>query len=309
MDVRWLEDFLALVDLRNFTRAAEFRNVSQAAFSRRIQSLEQWLGTPLVIKGASPVRLTDAGEQFRDSARIAVERLFEARSSIRASQFDVMTQVRIAMPSVLARSEFKRILDAFGDRNRSSFSVIVGATSDVVARYLAGDADILFTHDCPAIPVHDNLTQHRRLHIRKDVFQPYASKDPARRDRFDFPGSKSRPVPLITYSQKAYFTRLFEHLLDRNKGALPYKQRVQCDMSDVLKEVIASGYGIGWLPQSAVEPLDTAPISAIGGPEWRLEIDICAFRPQKTLSPNIEKVWTMLEQSTAFGMPDQGDTR
>lgn len=65
MDIRWLQDFLALAELRNFTRAAEFRAVSQAAFSRRIQSLEHWVGTALVVKGAQPVRLTDAGAQFR----------------------------------------------------------------------------------------------------------------------------------------------------------------------------------------------------------------------------------------------------
>ncbi|MGH1414868.1 MAG: LysR family transcriptional regulator [Pelagimonas sp.] len=294
MDVRWLEDFLALVELRNFTRAAEFRNVSQAAFSRRIQSLEQWLGTALVVKGASPVRLTDAGDQFRDSAKIAVERLFEARSSIRSSQFDVMSQVRLAMPSVLARSEFKHILKAFGEKNRSSFSVIVGTTSDVVARYLAGDADILFAHDCPASPTHENLDQHQRLVIREDVFQPYAPNDPARRQAIGFPGSATAPVPLVAYSQRVYFARLFEHVLERSDQPLPYKVRVQCDMSDVLKEVIASGYGVGWLPQSTVDPRADTGISPIGGAEWQLSVPICAFRPNQKLSPNIEAIWQAL---------------
>ncbi|MDB4073587.1 LysR family transcriptional regulator [Ascidiaceihabitans sp.] len=47
MDIRWLVDFLALAGLRNSTQAVEIRNVSQAAFSRRIQSLEQRLGVIL----------------------------------------------------------------------------------------------------------------------------------------------------------------------------------------------------------------------------------------------------------------------
>ncbi len=295
MDVRWLEDFLALVELRNFTRAAEFRNVSQAAFSRRIQSLEQWLGTPLVVKGASPVRLTEAGEQFQESAKIAVERLFEARSSIRSNQFDVMSQVRIAMPGVLARSEFKGFLDIFGKKNRSSFSVLVGATSDVVARYLAGDADILFAHDCPALPPHEALENHQRLVIREDLFRPYASTDPSLRKTLEFPGSPRRPVPLVAYSQRAYFARLFEHVLDRAPDPLPYKVRVQCDMSDVLKEVIAAGYGVGWLPQTAVDPKVDLNLAPIGGPDWQVSVQICAFRPKQKLSPNIEAIWQALE--------------
>ena len=294
MDVRWLEDFLALVELRNFTRAAGFRNVSQAAFSRRIQSLEQWVGTDLVVKGASPVRLTEAGEQFREDAKIAVDRLFEARSSIRSNQFDVMSQARIAMPQVLARSEFKRVLDVIGQKHRSSFSVIVGNTNDVVARYMAGDADILFAHDCRAIPTHDRLDRHERLVIRRDRFMPYAVKDAARRDGFGFPGSARAPFPLIAYSQRAYFSRLFEHVLERAGQALPYKLRVQCDMSDVLKEVIVAGYGVGWLPASTVDPAAAEEIAPIGGDEWALDVDICAFRPPGQPAPRIAAIWTAL---------------
>ena len=48
MDIRWLQDFLTVAERGNFTRAAEERNASQAAFSRRIQALESWLGVTLI---------------------------------------------------------------------------------------------------------------------------------------------------------------------------------------------------------------------------------------------------------------------
>ena len=37
MDLDWLKDFLALAEQKNFSRAADARNVSQPAFSRRIR--------------------------------------------------------------------------------------------------------------------------------------------------------------------------------------------------------------------------------------------------------------------------------
>ena len=40
MDAAWLEDFLALVDLGHFSRAAEQRCITQPAFSRRVRALE-----------------------------------------------------------------------------------------------------------------------------------------------------------------------------------------------------------------------------------------------------------------------------
>ena len=40
MEIKWLEDFVTLADTSSFSRAAELRNVTQPAFSRRIKQLE-----------------------------------------------------------------------------------------------------------------------------------------------------------------------------------------------------------------------------------------------------------------------------
>ena len=40
METKWLEDFISLDETNNFSRSAALRHVTQPAFSRRIQSLE-----------------------------------------------------------------------------------------------------------------------------------------------------------------------------------------------------------------------------------------------------------------------------
>lgn len=290
MDVRWLQDFLALAELGNFTRAAEFRSLSQAAFSRRIQSLEHWVGTALVVKGSQPVRLTEAGEQFREGARASVERLLEARAEIRGHQFEVMTQIRLAMPTVLARSELQSVLSVIGPKARTSFSVLTGTTSDVTARFLAGDADILLAHDCAAVANHDGLAAQERAVLRQDRFLPYAAKG----QDFGFPGTPRRPFPLVAYAQRAYFALLFEHVIERAPGPPAYRIAVQCDMSDVLKEVIVAGLGVGWLPESAVDEASLTRIEPIGGPDWALPLEICAYRHKHSAGPKVDAVWQAL---------------
>ena len=42
MELQWIDDFLALCQTRNFTRAAEARCTTQSAYSRRVQRLEEW---------------------------------------------------------------------------------------------------------------------------------------------------------------------------------------------------------------------------------------------------------------------------
>ncbi|MEL0519326.1 LysR family transcriptional regulator, partial [Neisseria gonorrhoeae] len=69
MQLKWLEDFVALEQTRNFSRAAELRNVTHPAFGRRIKALEAWAGTPLIERGSSPVTLTAAGASLLDNAQ------------------------------------------------------------------------------------------------------------------------------------------------------------------------------------------------------------------------------------------------
>ncbi|WFN95937.1 LysR family transcriptional regulator [Edwardsiella ictaluri] len=64
MDVKWLEDFISLQRLGNFSAAARARNVTQPAFSRRIRALEMWLGVPLFDRSSNPILLTPYGERF-----------------------------------------------------------------------------------------------------------------------------------------------------------------------------------------------------------------------------------------------------
>ncbi|MEM8812080.1 MAG: LysR family transcriptional regulator [Pseudomonadota bacterium] len=65
MDVNVLCDFLCLADVRNFRSAAEIQGVTTSGLSRRIKTLEQFVGIELVDRSKSPVELTQAGKQMQ----------------------------------------------------------------------------------------------------------------------------------------------------------------------------------------------------------------------------------------------------
>ncbi|MEZ5476956.1 MAG: LysR family transcriptional regulator [Thiolinea sp.] len=58
MELRWLDDFIALANMRHFSRAAEARHVSQPTFSRRIKLLEEAVGATLIDRNTLPLSLT-----------------------------------------------------------------------------------------------------------------------------------------------------------------------------------------------------------------------------------------------------------
>ena len=76
MDIKRLTHFIALAEERRFVAAAAQVHLSQAAFSRSIQALEEQLGLRLFDRGPQGVALTQVGETVLARARSLV---FESR--------------------------------------------------------------------------------------------------------------------------------------------------------------------------------------------------------------------------------------
>ena len=76
VDQKLLEDFLSLCRHRSFSHAAQERNVTQPAFSRRIRALEEWLGVVLFDRTALPVRLTAQGDLLQSPSLSSLRTVF-----------------------------------------------------------------------------------------------------------------------------------------------------------------------------------------------------------------------------------------
>lgn len=73
MELRHLQHFIAVAEELSFTRAAERVHIVQSALSTSIQSLEDELKAPLLIRSTRQVQLTPAGTAFLERAREAIK--------------------------------------------------------------------------------------------------------------------------------------------------------------------------------------------------------------------------------------------
>ena len=85
MDLSELTVFLTVAREGSFSRAAERLYRTQPAVSLAIRKLEDSLGQPLFVRGARPVRLTDAGSLLREYA----ERLLNLRDEVKKGLLDL----------------------------------------------------------------------------------------------------------------------------------------------------------------------------------------------------------------------------
>src|SRR5438270_10978357 len=72
MELRHLRYFVAVAEELNFRKASDRLRVAQPALSRQIQDLEADVGTKLLDRNTSGVRLTDAGAAFLAETRLTL---------------------------------------------------------------------------------------------------------------------------------------------------------------------------------------------------------------------------------------------
>ena len=84
--LRAVKAFVAAAKYESFTLGAEALCVSQAAISRQIRELENYLGAQLFTRVGRTVELTSAGALFFDAAQLSFVNIAQAAERIRSSQ-------------------------------------------------------------------------------------------------------------------------------------------------------------------------------------------------------------------------------
>ncbi|MDH3287123.1 MAG: LysR family transcriptional regulator [Betaproteobacteria bacterium] len=101
MDLRSIRYFIQIADCGSITRAAGNLGVAQPALSRHVQSLENELGMPLLVRLPRGVRLTAPGRQFLDHCRRALRELERAKEELRANAGSPKGQVILGVSPTL----------------------------------------------------------------------------------------------------------------------------------------------------------------------------------------------------------------
>lgn len=292
MELSWLEDFLTLAQCAHFSRAAELRHMTQPAFSRRIRTLEEWVGTPLFDRARQPVVLTDAGRRFLPAARETLQRLDQAREDCVETARAASATLHFAATHSLSLGFFPgwlRALEAAGP-----FGAI-RLTSDSLQAceqiMVQGQAQFLLCHHSPA--ARSPLEEARFLSVRVggDVLAPLSAPGPGG-PRHALEG---RPVPLLAYSPESGLGRILAGAGD-SPASRPWLEPVfTSHLATVLRTMALEGRGVAWLPLAlAAEDLARGALVRAGDASWDVAVDIRLFRPRAPLAQAAERFWDLV---------------
>lgn len=113
MDIRQLEYFQTVANLRSITKAAHQLYVSQPTITIAIQKLEQELELPLFDRNQKQFVLTKEGQMFLDRITDVLSRLQDAVSEINEHKNLQKGYLRIGIPPMIGSCLFPEIIAGF----------------------------------------------------------------------------------------------------------------------------------------------------------------------------------------------------
>jgi DNA-binding transcriptional LysR family regulator len=300
MEVNWLEDFLTLSITRNFSRAAELRNVTQPAFSRRIRNLEYWVGAVLIDRSLFPIGLTLAGEAFRKTAQETVDTLRNGREEAQGLMPTKSGEiVAIAASHTIAVSFFADWHAALqASTGAIKARVIADNVAGCVEALITGHCDLMLAYSSAALPTLAQMNRYPSAALVSERLVPVSAPESTGSARYTL--TSREMLPYLCYPSNSYLGRLTASVIDRENLAARLDFRYECSMSDVLKSGVVAGAGIAWIPELAVrDELAAGSLVYAGDDRHTATLGISLYRQAEPSRPEVERIWKACLEASA----------
>lgn len=289
MNLRQLEQFVAVAETLSFSRGAARAHSSQPALSTAISKLEDELGVRLLSRRKRNVGLTAEGHQLLESARAILAECDRVRTNFRKT-----TEIEELRIGVCETLDLKRLAASFEQFRRSStrvrLRVFEADSVSLSERLLSGDLEVAFLVSvAPEGPV-DGLETHLLKRERYMLAVP---------DNHALAGARTASIaeldntPFIARTHCEYRGLLAKILSDRQiRPAVTYRTSQDARALDLVK----AGFGLGIFPESLIP----AGVSAVEMSDHNLERGIYLGWTRRRPSHAISDFRAFVERSRLF---------
>jgi DNA-binding transcriptional LysR family regulator len=310
LDLEWLEDFLALSESGNFSRAAQARNIAQPAFSRHIRSLEEWAGVELIDRTQHPVSATPAGEVILSTARDVVLRLSQARTQANEAHNQAAQSLRFAATHVLSLAFFPSWLQKIELQLAMQLGPIHMVSDSFKAceeLMLHRRVQFMLCYGHPAVPTRLLAPDFECACVGMDRLVPVSAPGPSGTALHSIGSADDPPVPMLSYSEESWLGQIMRMRMRKVYDPMRFKPVVTSHHTGLLKNLALAERGLAWLPQSLVgsELADGRLVAAdqIAAPdsdkvddEWRMPVEIHLFHTAAAQNPMSKALWQQIKR-------------
>lgn len=302
MEIKWLEDLIALASTGNFRLAAEQRNVSQPAFSRRIQALEAWVGASLVDRSCQPACLTEAGGTFVCVAQRIVMAAYQSRDAITAQALGKAEKIRFSTLSTLAQffmPGWLKSLQPFIETDQFLVRTDFGTVAQYLAALEENVVDLFVCYDDPSAGFNTDPARFTSLKLGSETLVPVVAPDANGAPLWWLPDRPTGPVPYLHTGNTLSLWPIKAHL-EKRYGDLTFCTVYETSIATAMKAMAIEGYGVAWIPRAIVaDDLTAGRLVRAASRADDIAVDIKVFRCTDFDAPRVAAFWkTLLEKTT-----------
>lgn len=298
MEIRWLEDFIALARTRHFSRAADEQHVTQPTFSRRIKLLEEEMGVTLINRQTLPLSLTPSGEEFLTLCEQVTERVRLTRERVRDISVGQQRRIMVATPQSLLphflpqwlastgwQTRVQPYLRATGWKASDYFHALARAECDLAVCYWPiGRCDL---------DIDTSACTYRVIGHEKLV--PVTALNGEGKPLALLPGTRSQPTPCLAYPKRG----LLGSAVKAHLAKLPQSTYLAALSENLyaagIKELVLLGYGMSWLPERNVATeLAQGTLVRAGDTRWDVPMELRLYRHQSHHHAELDRFWSEL---------------
>ncbi len=151
MNISYFNTFITVVETSSFSKAARALGLSQPAVSFQVQSLEKELGTALLERRGSGIRLTPAGDMVLVAAGRIVKTYEEMLMSINETRNIVTGQLVLVASTIPGEYIVPKLIGVFKrDYPQVDISLNISDSGHVIEQVTSRAADVGFIGALPA---------------------------------------------------------------------------------------------------------------------------------------------------------------
>lgn len=291
MRLEWIDDILAVLDGGSLAQAAQMRMLTQSAFTRRVRTIEESIGTTLFDRRRKPVSLMPGVQMLEPELREASARLHKLRHALKTASGRSGKPLTFICQHALTTTISAQVVRAATRDGQTSVRVRSGNQDECLMHLLSKEVDLAIMYALPDDATSDISNAFETVSLGEDLLIPVCA--PSLQE-----DAGAAVIPVVAYPADVFLGQVFaRHISPRLPQGAATLAIAETALTLAMSQLAVSGIGVAWLPLSLVEkPLGEGELIRVDAilPAQTLNIKMVRLRSNQT--EQSEAIWQYLAE-------------
>jgi len=289
MRLEWIEDLVAIFESESLNEAAGRRHLTQPAFTRRVRSIEDYIGVELIDRSRKPARPATTLVEQETRLRTMAQELRALVLDLRKSERHSRSRVVIGSQHAITTSILPTLIADKFDGLDITIRLRSANRSECTAMLITKEADLIVifrsVEEISTIP--EEYIEEKVISQEKLI--PVCSAKVRR-------AIANGDLPIIAYPSEVFLGKLLEtHIFPSIQESFRIDARVETALTVAALQLAACDIGVAWVPETMLVQLPTAStVTAVDDLLPSTQIAVTAMRLIGKKSNVEDQVWATI---------------